>query len=198
MAPPVEPISLETFIDDIERLLDRERRTSKIAEQVCAWLPRLLAEPAFLTPECCEPDPDHYRSHVLAVTPSGRASVVALIWLPGQVTPIHDHISWCVVGVLQGLEREERFSLRTDGRERWLAPVGEEHMTPGQTCSLVPPSENIHRVRNAGQTLAISIHVYGANIEKLGSSINACFDELPLRSGDPSGEPVAWRCIRSM
>ena len=53
--------------------------------------------------------PDGYRSHTLHVEPDGSFSIVALVWRPGQVTRIHDHLTWCVFGVIQGVEHEELF-----------------------------------------------------------------------------------------
>jgi 3-mercaptopropionate dioxygenase len=197
MATPRTPTTLSAFVTEIEALIARERDPQIIAAGVRARLPELLAAPGWLAPEQRQPSPEHYRSHLLTVAPSGHFSVVSLVWLPGQVTPIHDHIAWCVVGVLEGLEREECFELRTDGKTRWLTPHGQADVRPGLTCMLVPPDENIHRVHNAGETVAISIHVYGADIGKWGSSINECFDELPIRPDDRSGFPVAWRRVRA-
>jgi predicted metal-dependent enzyme (double-stranded beta helix superfamily) len=190
---------LSTFVADIEALVAVEREPHRIASGVQARLPRLLANPIFLAPEYREPWPDRYRPHLLAIAPSGRFSVVALVWLPGQITPIHDHICWCVVGVLQGLERERRYTLHEDATgARWLVPLAEEAVAPGHTCALVPPDENIHQVRNAGDGLAISIHVYGDDLTAHPSSINQCFDEVPIRPGDLSGSAVAWRRVASV
>lgn len=189
-------VGLASFVEDIEHVVAREMDPHPIAAAVQARLPELLADPSFLTPEFREPWPDRYRSHLLVVAPSKRFSVVSMIWMPGQVTPIHDHICWCVVGVMQGLERERRYSLHEDnGGGRWLVPLDEDTVTPGHTCALIPPDENIHQVRNAGDSLAISIHVYGEDIGVYGSSINQCFGELPIREGDTSGAPVAWRRV---
>ena len=47
-------------------------------------------------------------------------------------------------------------------------------------------------VANAGAERAISIHVYGADIERLGSSINKTFDHLPVRELDGATRQ-AWR-----
>lgn len=60
---------------------------------------------------------------------------------------------------------------------------------------LVPPDEDIHRVENSGDTLAISIHVYGADISVLGSSINEQFadDLVRERTTRVGAEPVSWR-----
>lgn len=194
------PTALETFIAEVEALVaaeqDRGRDPHRVTDGVQQHLTRLLAAPDFLLSEQREPDPDHYRTHLLAIAPSRKFSVVALVWLPGQVTPIHDHICWCCVGVLQGLEHEQRYSLHQNAAgEQWLVPLEVDELTTGHTCALVPPEENIHRVRNAGQDLAISIHVYGDDLAVWGSSINSCFDQLPIRD-DRSGEAVAWRRVK--
>jgi predicted metal-dependent enzyme (double-stranded beta helix superfamily) len=193
---PTQPI--QEFIDEIERLHDSEIGREALVAGVEARLSKLVWQPNLLWPDEREPWPDHYRSHLVAVAPSRRFSVVALVWLPGQTTPIHDHVSWCVVSVLEGLEAETRFHLRQgeDG-SRWLASVDEVPVTRGVTSALVPPDENIHMVRNAGDQLAISIHVYGADISVMGSSINQTFDELPI-CADMSGAPVSWRLCRDL
>jgi len=196
VTPSVKALSLQGFVDEIEALLDAEANASAVAEGVRARLPHLLADSGFLLPRYREPDPERYRTHVVTVAPSRRFSVVAMVWLPGQMTAIHDHVTWCVVGVLQGLEREQRFELRQRGGDRWLLPLGEDDVAPGETTALVTPGENIHRVRNVGTSTALSVHVYGADISVLGSSINECFDVLPIRPHDASGRPVAWRKVR--
>jgi predicted metal-dependent enzyme (double-stranded beta helix superfamily) len=188
---------LANFVADIEALVAIEDDPHVLAAGVQARLSALLKEPEFLTPQQREPDPAHYRSHLLAVAPSRTFSVVGLIWLPGQVTPIHDHICWCVVGVLQGVEHEQRYGLCADDvGEHFLVPEGSQTLTGGHTCALIPPEENIHQVRNAGDDLAISLHVYGADIGVYGSSINQCFDKLAVRGADARGTPIAWRRIR--
>jgi predicted metal-dependent enzyme (double-stranded beta helix superfamily) len=191
------PTALAAFIEDLETLVSTERDVHRVACSVQSRLPALLSEPDLLAPEHREPDPTRYRSHLVAVAPSRRFSVVSLVWLPGQITPIHDHISWCVVGVMQGLECERRYALRQrPGGDRWLVPLEETALPVGHTSILVPPEENLHQVRNAGDTLAISLHVYGADLEVWGTSINECFDAVPLRSGDLSGDCVPWRPTR--
>jgi len=193
---PLSRYDIPAFVADIEQVVAATTDPHHIAAAVEHRLPRLLATPNLLAAEQREPCAEHYRSHILAVAPSGAFSVVALVWLPGQVTPIHDHICWCVVGVLEGRECETRYHLRQNAAgERWLQPAGTETMTHNHTCVLVPPDENIHCVRNAGATLAISLHVYGADLDRVAthSSINECFDNLPVRD-DSNGIVVPWRC----
>jgi 3-mercaptopropionate dioxygenase len=136
---------------------------------------------ALLTPEQCEGDPERYRQHLLHAEPGGGFSIVALVWLPGQCTPVHDHVSWCVTGVHQGEEHERRYRLlpadpATGAGARLVAT--EDVVNPrGAVCGFAPPGD-IHRVWNGGARKAISIHVYGADISRLGSSVRREY-ELP-------------------
>jgi predicted metal-dependent enzyme (double-stranded beta helix superfamily) len=97
------------------------------------------------------------------------------------VTPIHDHVTWCVFGVLQGVEREELFALAEDGDDgAILVAAGESANRSGEVSGFAPPGD-IHRVRNTGDETAISIHVYGTDVSRIGSSVRRSYD-LPVRA----------------
>ena len=49
----------------------------------------------------------------------------------------------------------------------------------GSVSGFAPPGD-IHRVRNTGDSVAISMHVYGADISRLGNSIRREY-ALPVR-----------------
>jgi 3-mercaptopropionate dioxygenase len=133
-----------------------------------------------LTEEQRDGDPAGYCSHLLYAEPDGSFSVTVLVWRPGQVTPIHDHVTWCVFGVIQGIEREERYVLLDDG---WLEQDGVSVNAAGDVTSLTPPGD-IHRVSNVGAQTAVSLHVYGTDISRLGSSVRKIYD-LPVVSAVP-------------
>ena len=156
------------FVRDAEACIDDPHAIAQRLE-------RLLEEDGWLAPEHQQPGIDSYRQHLLHVSQDRRMSVVALVWRPGQRTPIHDHVSWCVVGVYRGVEQETRYRL-SGGRLEAVETI-EAH--PGHVEALIPPAENIHLVEAGGRGLTISIHVYGADIERLGSSVYRRFDELP-------------------
>jgi predicted metal-dependent enzyme (double-stranded beta helix superfamily) len=158
---------------DLDRLVD-----DPVA--VADRLRPLLADDGWLVPEHRRPGTTTYRQHLLHVSPCRRLSVVALVWRPGQRTPVHDHVAWCVVGVLSGLEVETRFRLVDHGGRSGLEPTGQVEAWPGHVEAIVPGGDDIHVVEAAGEDLTISIHVYGADIEALGSSIHRRFDHLPV------------------
>jgi predicted metal-dependent enzyme (double-stranded beta helix superfamily) len=144
------------------RHADWQQTAEFVADQLRLHLPGSW----ILTAQEREGSPDGYVCHTLHTEPDGSFSVCALVWRPGQETPIHDHVTWCVVGVIQGAEYEELFALRED--ESALESV----------TSFAPPGD-IHRVRNNGRKVAISLHVYGADISRLGSSVRRTYD-LPV------------------
>jgi predicted metal-dependent enzyme (double-stranded beta helix superfamily) len=168
--------ALTDFASDAERLLDDPHA-------IGTRLSALLAHDGWLAPEHRVGHPDHYTQHLLHVSPSRRLSIVALVWLPGQRTPIHDHVSWCIVGVYEGRERETRYrTVVVDGVDH-LEPVGSVDAAPGHVEVIVPSVEDIHAVTAVADQPTISIHVYGADIERLGSSIYRRFDDWPVLTG---------------
>jgi predicted metal-dependent enzyme (double-stranded beta helix superfamily) len=73
-----------------------------------------------------------------------------------------------VLGVVQGVEHEELFDAD-------LNLVGRTENRVGDVRGSRPPGD-IHRARNTGQTTAISIHIYGTDITRLGSSARRYYD----------------------
>jgi predicted metal-dependent enzyme (double-stranded beta helix superfamily) len=102
-------------------------------------------------------------------------SIMAVVWLPGQETAIHDHIAWCAFGVLQGAEYETLY--RLDGDH--LTEIGRSANQVGHVSGFAPPGD-IHRVRNTGEETAISLHVYGADLSATPTSVRHIY-ELPVR-----------------
>jgi predicted metal-dependent enzyme (double-stranded beta helix superfamily) len=121
---------------------------------------------------------DGYTQHVLHVEPGGSFSVVGLVWLPGQATPVHDHVSWCAVGVYEGQETETLYHLAGRKGHRRLVVSGHTVNRRGTVSGIAPPGD-IDHVANSGTTTTISLHVYGADISRLGSSIRRCYDDAP-------------------
>ena len=135
-----------------------------VAEQLREHLPG----PDVLTPEQRLGSPDDYIAHTLYVEPDGSFSIIAVIWRPGQTTRIHDHVTWCALGVIQGVEHEDLFDAE-------LNVIGHNENHVGDVSGFAPPGD-IHRVRNTGETTAISIHVYGMDVTRTGSSARRYYD----------------------
>jgi 3-mercaptopropionate dioxygenase len=145
------------------------------ATRVAAALRGRLPGPGILSPEQLAGDPEGYQTHLVHAEPDGSFSIVVMVWLPGQTTPVHDHLSWCVSAVLQGTEHEVVFAHRGDH----LEPVARNANPVGTVSGFAPPGD-IHQVTNIGDGIAVSMHVYGTDISRVGSSVRRVYD-LPIR-----------------
>jgi predicted metal-dependent enzyme (double-stranded beta helix superfamily) len=164
---------LTALVADLDHAVRHSAAGPATVDAVSAALRPALGDPQLLRADQRVGDPTAYRQHLLHVADDGAFSLVALVWLPGQATAIHDHLSWCVVGVHQGAEHETRFT-RTLGGQLVLTGTGVAHA--GDVDGLLPPGD-IHRVTNVGGDLAVSLHVYGADLRRVGSSIRRRYDE---------------------
>ena len=175
---------LSQLVADIRTVVVRELTPAETSEAVAEVLRAHLHSEGLLSEADRMADDERYQQHVLHVEPDGSFSVISLVWLPGQRTPIHDHVSWCAVGVYQGEEAEVRYRLEGTGKDRHLVVTGTAGNCHGSTCGFAPPGD-VHEVWNAGTSTAISIHVYGADIRRLGSSIRRQynFPVIPTQPG---------------
>jgi predicted metal-dependent enzyme (double-stranded beta helix superfamily) len=186
--PAVAP-GLDELVAGVRAVVGRHADWQQTARLVAGELADHLPTAEILPPEQRIGDPQRYASHVLYTERGGTFSIVALVWRPGQVTPIHDHVTWCVFGVIQGVEHEELFTL--DDERGCLVEAGTSTNEPGSVSGFAPPGD-IHRVRNVGDDTAISIHVYGTDVSRIGSSVRRYYDQpvvLARLTHDEGGKP---------
>ena len=120
----------------------------------------------FLEPQHYQSDPSQYARNLIYSAPDDSLSLYCLVWLPGQWTPVHDHGSWGVVGVVEGV-LEERAYVRLspdrgadEGIE--LARGGVVLLGPGAVTSFVPNPDHIHVTGvPQGRARTVSLHLYG-------------------------------------
>ena len=74
---------------------------------------------------------------------------------PGSETPIHDHLAWGLVGLYRGTQNEEIYAQRGGALEL----VERRALEPGDFYVLLPPRDDIHRVRTTSAETSVSIHL---------------------------------------
>jgi predicted metal-dependent enzyme (double-stranded beta helix superfamily) len=144
-------------------------------DRVVAALRGRLPGPGLLSADKLAGDPNGYQCHLVHAEPDGSFSIVVMVWRPGQQTTIHDHLTWCCTAVLAGTEYEEVYALRGDH----LEVIGRNANPDGTVSGFAPPGD-IHRVTNIGDTVAVSLHVYGTDISRVASSVRRVYN-LPTR-----------------
>jgi 3-mercaptopropionate dioxygenase len=159
---------LDGLVPGIRSVVESHADWAETAQLVAGQLRRHLPSPDVLSTEQRLGSPDDYVGHPLHVEPDGSFSIVALVWRPGQRTRIHDHVTWCAFAVIQGAEQEELFDAE-------LNLIGRSVNHVGDVSGFAPPGD-IHRVHNTTGGTAISIHVYGTDVTRIGSSARRYYD----------------------
>lgn len=163
--------SLSTFIADCEAVV---ATMEAAADRVTAIAPLMqtlaAAADQFLSGDHVRSDPEHYARNAIHIAPSGNLSLFALVWLPGQWTPVHDHGCWGVVGIVRGVLEERSYmsasgEITADDGIR-LKRGGVILLNPGSVSSFVPNPDHIHRTGVPdGREPCVSLHLYGRNMD---------------------------------
>jgi predicted metal-dependent enzyme (double-stranded beta helix superfamily) len=88
-------------------------------------------------------------------------SLIAMVLGPGDRTPIHDHLTWGVVGVYSGLQQDTRYIDRSG--ELWER--SRRRRRPGDVTYILPPDNDIHFIASeSSDTPAVSVFFMGSNL----------------------------------
>ena len=166
--------ALEHFISSA---VQQTQRRLDPADCVLALAPKMLElidqAATFLEPQHYRSDPHGYARNLIRDDPDQGLSLYALVWRPGQWTPVHDHGSWGVVGVLRGV-LEERSYIRAGAHDAnvragdsgiELQRGGVILIGAGSVTSFVPNPDHIHLTGvGADRPQAVSLHLYGRHM----------------------------------
>jgi 3-mercaptopropionate dioxygenase len=86
-------------------------------------------------------------------------SLFSLVVPPGAMTPVHDHLAWGLVGIYRG-NQDEEFYRPGGGR---LALTRRRPLDPGDFYTLLPPRDDVHRVRTTSSDTSVSIHLLASD-----------------------------------
>ena len=146
-------------------------------EAVARILELRATEPGLLDGIQCVGSREHYTRHLVYAGPG--FSILAVVWLPGQMSPIHAHRSWCALAIRQGTLVETCFTRTRSaaGSEPRLMLEACRQLQPGMVSHSDGDDEHYHRVANLGVETAVSIHVYGVAFDRLGHDLNRLWDD---------------------
>lgn len=154
--------NLELWIGEALAAADPLTRLSLL----CGALEAAISRGGIVLPHrLCAVQRDHYARRLVYEDPKTGISVLAMVWAPGQTTPLHDHSGqWVVEAVLAGEIETVPFEMvGHKGEEYQFHSRPTELMRMGSASYLMPPFEH-HVTRNVSQQVAITLNIYGGEM----------------------------------
>lgn len=155
------PYRLYRFLTDLEDILERVQEDQQRLSLIAPLVRRLLTRSEWLHLNYLPPDPaTGWSVLMLYEEPNFPITIQTVVWLPGSISPIHNHATWGVVALLNGQENNT-FWQRSPTLEHpdRLTPMGDRVLAPGDLLCLMP--ETIHQVQVLGDEPTISFNLYG-------------------------------------
>ena len=157
--------SVSQFAKDVNGSVQEYSDESKLFRTIKPLLEKLIQAPGSVPLEAFAPRRDRFAMNLIHMPGDESFSIIGGVWHPDQTTPIHDHLTWALIGVYDGEEREALFRRTDDGSNPKIAKIEKvsekinkkEHVT-------VLGHRGIHRVDNISDKPTTSIHVYGRDI----------------------------------
>jgi 3-mercaptopropionate dioxygenase len=148
------------FIADALSAIEHAASPKEACEVVRPRFAQLLADPEWLPSEYQAAAPKSgmgggIGQWLLCRADDGSLSLFSLVVPGGAQTPVHDHLAWGLVGLYRG-EQEEEIYTRANGA---LELVERRALIPGDFYVLIPPRDDIHRVRTTSLEASVSIHL---------------------------------------
>ena len=141
-----------------------------VPARIVAAVRRAVGRPDLLTPPQCQPRIECYARHLIHADPAGRFTILAIVWGPGQFSPVHAHHTWCAYAVRSQVLTETLFRLDPD--TSIACPASADLRHPGYACYAEAGMEQVHRLGNAHDQPAISVHVYGVGGGQISTGVN--------------------------
>ena len=151
---------VRSFIESVRAVITAAESPADAVERIRPVFAELLADPDWLPPEYQEAAPESgmgggIGQWLLYRAGDGSLSLFSLVVPPSAETPVHDHLAWGFVGLYRGTQDEEIFERGGDG----LRVTARRALRPGDFYPLLPPRDDIHRVRTTSPETSVSIHL---------------------------------------
>ncbi len=153
---------LYRFLTDLEDILEQTQDEQQILLLVRPLVRRLLTSSYWIQGEYTWPNAQQgWSVSTLYDEVDFPLTIQMVVWLPGQVSSVHNHGTWGIVGIISGEEKNLFWRRNPDlNAPHQIKQVGEKILRAGDIISLM--SETIHSIEVIGDEPVISFNIYGA------------------------------------
>lgn len=158
---PEKPYRLYRFLTELEDILDTVEDNGDRIRAIIPLVRKLLTSSYWLQMAYTDPPLEPgWSVQFLYDEEEFPLTIQMVAWLPGHVSPIHNHGAWGIVALISGQEKN-RFWRRSPTLESsdQIEYVGERVLVPGDIISFLPDA--IHSVEPLGDEPAITFNLYG-------------------------------------
>lgn len=156
---------LKKYIEDLEEIITKDKPEEVVTKEVAERTKELLKHDNILLKELMQPNPDKYVMYPVYIADDERFSIAAAVWDVGQSTPIHDHGTWGVIGIVQGVEHEIQYVPSGDGKK--IERKGDILLKEREVTICCTSDQDLHEVSCASSIPCVGLHIYGGNIGKI-------------------------------
>jgi predicted metal-dependent enzyme (double-stranded beta helix superfamily) len=160
--------TVRSFVAGVRETVARSGSPAEAVEAMRPAFSALLADDGWLPEKYRSPAPESgmgggIGQWLLFRSADRDLSLFALVVPPGASTPVHDHLAWGLVGLYRGEQEETVYERRDEG-----APIGEREelsvklrrvIKRGDFYPLLPPEDDVHRVRTTSPETSVSVHL---------------------------------------
>ena len=167
----VDSAALRAFIAEVRAIVARATSPGETVVALREPFSRLLADRAWLSTAFRQSSPKSgmgggISSWLVYRSADRSLTLMSLVVPPGSATPVHDHLSWGLVGLYDGTQEERVYREVGGGGEghRQLELLTVRQLQVGQFFELIPPENDIHSVKTTSPTPSISLHLLANDI----------------------------------
>jgi 3-mercaptopropionate dioxygenase len=148
------------FVAEVRAAIERSRSPAEACDLIRPRFAALLADDEWLPAAYQEPVPESgmgggIGQWLLFRAGDGSLSLFSLVVPSCSATPVHDHLAWGLVGLYRGTQDEEIYA-----EEGGVVRLAESRaLERGDFYALLPPRDDIHRVRTTSPETSVSIHL---------------------------------------
>ena len=159
---------MRAFIEHVNQARRQHMTPQSILVAIRSDFEALLADLSWLPAEFRHPSAESGMGGGIGMwllyrSGDGGLAFSSLVVPAGSETPVHNHLTWGLVGLYRGTQQEtvyRRMDDRTEENKAVLAIQEQIDLQPGDCYELLPRND-IHSVRTTSDDTSVSLHLLG-------------------------------------
>lgn len=156
----------DRLIMELEHHVPRHSEQKPLVAAIVQSMQKLMSS-LELSPEFVESIKSGQRDGRIYTSPENGFFVQVFHWPAGVKTPVHNHNTWGVMGILHNQLHVTEYSLTALEAEGQF-DVSQTHDYQAQRGAIIyltAPDDEIHQIVNDSEHESLSVHIYGAEMQ---------------------------------